>query len=332
MPPAKTPTSSLPGSHTPYFSSAHLTIITGIVIELLIKRAWYRSSARIRRMRSASASRITLDTRPSSAARLPLEIVEIIIAQLVYDMESLHTCSQTCYSWYIAAVPHLYHTLTSPICYGWENTLFVWSKPLRNMHKLGLLPLVKNLRIRTQRCSFPETFSPIRFNRHILRQFSALTNVQELGIDYLDIPSFMSRIRRYFGHLPPSVRSLTLKAPKGSRRDIVYFIGLFQHLEDLRLIYDLCDVWEDPAYDPTLVPLFAPPLRGRLALTGLAREGILKDMIDLFGGIRFRHMDLYDVNETRLLLGACAKTLETLRLYTTDRRGEDFLWMTCGAS
>ena len=77
-------------------------------------------------MRSASAScTITPNTRPSSDARLPLEIVEIVIAQLVYDMESLHACSRTCYSWYIAAVPHLYHTLTSPICYGWENTLFV---------------------------------------------------------------------------------------------------------------------------------------------------------------------------------------------------------------
>ena len=51
--------------------------------------------------------------------------------------------------------------------------------------------------------------------------------------------------------------------------------------------------------------------------------GLLKDMIDLFGGIRFRHMDLCDVNGVGLLLGACADTLETLRLYPADPRGKE---------
>ena len=50
--------------------------------------------------------------------------------------------------------------------------------------------------------------------------------------------------------------------------------------------------------------------------------GLLKDMIVLFGGIRFRHMDLYKVDGVSLLLGACAETLETLRLYPTDH-GEE---------
>ena len=48
----------------------------------------------------------------------------------------------------------------------------------------------------------------------------------------------------------------------------------------------------------------------------------MKDMIDLFGGIRFRYMDLFNVAGTRLLLDACAETLETLRLYPTDPRGK----------
>ena len=45
-------------------------------------------------------------------------------------------------------------------------------------------------------------------------------------------------------------------------------------------------------------------------------------MIDLFGGVRFRHMDLWNVDGMRLLLDSCATTLETLRLYPTDPRGE----------
>jgi len=52
------------------------------------------------------------------------------------------------------------------------------------------------------------------------------------------------------------------------------------------------------------------------------RAGFAKDMIHLFGGIRFRYMDIFDVEGTRLLVGACAGTLETLRLYPTDPGGE----------
>jgi len=37
-------------------------------------------------------------------------------------------------------------------------------------------------------------------------------------------------------------------------------------------------------------------------------------MITLFGGFRFSYMDVYMVKCVRLLLGACAETLETLRL------------------
>lgn len=48
------------------------------------------------------------------------------------------------------------------------------------------------------------------------------------------------------------------------------------------------------------------------------RVGTVKDMINLFGGIRFHHVDLYDVDEMQLLLGACVETLETLQLYPTD--------------
>ena len=51
------------------------------------------------------------------------------------------------------------------------------------------------------------------------------------------------------------------------------------------------------------------------------RVGLLRDMIDLFGGVRFRHMDLCNVDGMRLLLDTCAKTLEMLRLYPTDPRG-----------
>ena len=52
----------------------------------------------------------------------------------------------------------------------------------------------------------------------------------------------------------------------------------------------------------------------------------MEDMIALFGGLRFRHMDLFKVRCVRLLLDACAESLETLRLYPTDQYGEIFVF------
>jgi len=49
----------------------------------------------------------------------------------------------------------------------------------------------------------------------------------------------------------------------------------------------------------------------------------MEDMITLFGGLRFRCMDLFRVNCVRLLLDACTETLERLRLYPMDPYGEN---------
>jgi len=326
MPPMKTPTSSLSGSYAACFSLLHLTVITATVTELAVKRVWYRILAGIRRIFSGSAPPETSTARPSYFARLPVEILEMITVHLIYDKRSLLGCSLTCYSWYIVTVPHLHHTLITRTYCREPDKRIEWPKPLWDMYKLGLLPLVKKLHISGERFldRDPPIFSPERFSWYTLPHFTALTNVQELGIDHLDIPGFIPKINRYFGHFLPTVRSLALRVPKGSRRQIVYFIGLFNHLEDLKLLYNMVDSPEgEPADDPTLVPPFIPPLRGRLTVINFTRVGILKDMIDLFGGIRFRYMSLFNVVGMRLLLDACAETLETLQLHPFDPRGKE---------
>jgi hypothetical protein len=274
-------------------------------------------------MISRSASPETSTTGPSYITRLPAEILKMIIDHLICDSRTLLACSLTCYSWYIIVAPHIHHTLVTKTHPWYTDTDLKWPKPLRNMHIIGLLPLVKKFHIRGAGVCGTPTFSPKLLSWCTLYHFTALTNVQELGIDYLDIPSFIPRIRWYFGHFSSTVRSLALREPKGSRRQIIYFIGIFKHLEDLKLIYDKVDSQDEPAEDPTLVPPFIPPLRGRLTVVRLPRARILKDMIELFGGIRFRYMDLFNVVGTRLLLDACAETLETLRLYPSDPRGKE---------
>ena len=237
----------------------------------------------------------------------------MIIVHLTYDTRSLLSCSLTCYSWYIAVVPHLHYTLYTtgdP-----RDRISGWPNPLQHMYRLGLLPFVRTLFI--QMDGNGDTFSPKQFSNRTLRQFSSLANVRLL---MMDDPSFVPRIRRDFGHFFPTVRGLCLKVPKGSRREIIYFIGLFEHLQGLEIIGDDGDPQDEPVDDPTLTPLSTPPLRGRLKLTSFRRVGLVRDMIDLFGGFRFHTLDLFKVDGVSLLLDACAKTLTTLHFYPCDFR------------
>ena len=330
MQPAKTPTSSLPGTHAAALSPRRSTTIATAAVGLLIKRTWYSTLSRIRGMCSGGASPKTPTARPSPTApcgppcRLPQEVVEMIIAYLAHHTRSLRACTLTCYSWYIAALPHLHCTLFISIN-RWDRKSR-WPNPIQHMHTLGLLPLVKLCWIRGGGYG-DVCFSPKLFKGHTLHQFSALTNIQELGIDCLDVSSFMPGIQQYFGHFLPAVRSLFLGGPRGSHREIIYFIGLFQHLENLSLSYDgggSVGFQDEPMDDLTLTPPHSPPLRGWLSVSNLSRAGLFKDMIDLFGGIRFRCMRLFNVDGMRLLLDGCAETLEVLRLYPTDPHGNGF--------
>ena len=159
-----------------------------------------------------------------------------------------------------------------------------------------------------------------------LRKSSALSDVQGLGIVFLDIPKFTSRPQQYLGHFSPAVQSPTLIESRGYRRQIIYFTELFQHLEDLKPTFRFPSLNfqdEAPVGDLTLIPSFAlPPLRRRLTMTLSRRAGLLEDMIRLSGGILFRPMDLVSVDRTRLLLDTCVETPETLRLHQNDPRGE----------
>ena len=135
----------------------------------------------------------------------------------------------------------------------------------------------------------------------------------------------MPTIQQCFGHFSPTLRFLALREPTGSSRQILYFIGLFPNLQDLKLHYFLPADEQESTDDEMLVPLSIPPLQGRLTLTCFTRENLVEGVIAHFGGLRFRYMDLFRVKCVPLLLDACAETLETLRLYPTDPYGEEFL-------
>ena len=292
-----------------------MVIVT--VIELLAKRVLYRTLARIQKIRSGGISPETSAARNSPANRLPLEVVEMIIAYLVADKRSLRACTMTGRSWYIAAVPHLHRTLTVTVG-SWDRK-DRWPNPIMHVYMLGLFPFVEEFRVHCG--GYCDRFSPKLLSRCILRKFSALTNVRHLEIQYLEIPKLIPKIQRYLKNFLPTVRSLTLRSPQGSRRQIVYFIGFFEHLQDLNLS-NIYGPQGEPADDPTLIPTFVPPLQGCLEMNCICGVGLLKDMIDLFGGLRFYYVRLYDVERMSLLLEACAETLQVVMLSPGDPRGE----------
>ena len=227
----------------------------------------------------------------------------MVITHILLDTPTLKACSTTCRSWYIATLPHLHHTLTL------RRRAFDPARqgliPLQKLRKMGLLQLVKRLRIQ-------EYDRPTILSDRSLVYFSAFTNVRELLIEELDLRVFTSRMKLCFGHLAPTLRSLTLRTPRGAHYQLLYFLGLFPNLDDFRLIRDRTG---EATADPGLVPQSTPPLRGQLTLTWFDGEDFLRGLFKLSGGLRFRSMDLHEAEGARFLLGACAKTLETLRVY-----------------
>lgn len=81
--------------------------------------------------------------------------------------------------------------------------------------------------------------------------------------------------------------SLALKSPRGSRPQIIFFIGLFQRSE-----------------------VISPALRGRLVVSSLRQAGPLEDTVHLFERIQSHHDHLGPlyVDELQLLLSTSANT------------------------
>ena len=251
----------------------------------------------------------------SPAARLPQEVLEIIIAYLSYYAPSVWACSLTCHSWYTAAVPHLYPTLR--LVFDHKNQRFEWSNPIWSMQMPNLFPFVTSVWV--GRC-LENLASPRLPDSYTLSKFPALNNIHTFTIAKLEIPGSMRCIQHSFGHSLSNVRSLSLIAPKGTCRQIIFFVGLFRNLENLLLKEP--DIREREPGDLALIPPFTPPLQGRLTARSIASPSLFKDMIDLFGGIRCYYLDVYDVCETQLLLTACAETLQALCLDPLDPQGE----------
>jgi len=287
---------------------------------------WRRCKAKFNR--PLGSAPLETCTTHESTPRLPYDVMEIIISYLIHDVEALRACSLACHSWNTIAVPHLQHILTT-LTLRRETPSFTddnlnppsardMLRPLSKLHELGLIPLVKEIRIE-QWGGAGSWFVPKTFSRSDLRYFSAFTNVHTLKFRGVEINRFIPGIEKYFKHFSPTLRSIALFNPYCTPRQLSHFLSLFSNLDDVEIWYGRGCLSNTRISDAGLVSVSAPKLRGRLALRDFRWVETWTDLITSCGGLRFRHMDLRESTTcTPVLLEACAGTLETLRIKVAD--------------
>jgi len=65
---------------------------------------------------------------------------------------------------------------------------------------------------------------------------------------------------------------------------MLYFIGPFPNLQDLKFHYPFPKNEQESMADTMLIPISIPPLQGWLTLMCFTRENLVRDMIAFFGG------------------------------------------------
>jgi len=283
----------------------------GTNLSTRVATVWYRGKVKVDRLLGdPPGTRITHE----QSRHFPYEIVEMIIAHLINDLDALKACSLTCRSWYIIMVPHLHHTITlkrERRGHPHPPPTRARLKPLSKLHQLGLAPLVKEIRVE-QRRDMIRWFTPKAFGRCDLRHFSAFANVQTLRLQEPDINRFIPGIKRHFGHFSPTLRSITLYNPHCTPQQLSHFLSFFSNLDDVELRCTVAFYAAPTKLVPFSTP--APKLRGRLALYDFHWVETWGHLIATCSGLRFRHMDLReDASCAPILFEACAETLETLR-------------------
>jgi len=300
------------------YSDPSLSVVRAVGINLSTRMAtiWRWSKAKVNRF-LGNAFKWTRTTYWPTLP-LPYELAEMIIAHPTHDLDTLKACSLTCRSWYIIAVPHLHHTLTLKGG-GLDFLTRGKLKPLSELHRLGLMPLVKVIRVDQPLNSGYNWFAPQAFSHRDLRYFSAFANVHTLVLQRFKIYRFIPRIERYFEHFSPTLQSITLFHPRCTPRQLSHFLSLFPNLDNIEIRFAYMHTPVPTVPDTELVPFSAPNLRGRLVLHHFHWADTWTHLITPCGGPRFRSMTLRGSGTcTPALLEACAGTLEMLGFNVTD--------------
>lgn len=238
------------------------------------------------------------------SVRLPQELVDHIVDYISEDRRTLLACTHLSRTWCIAARAHLYRTFTVLDSEGFSAA--------DDLQRMGMTHLVRRIVVSRQihQMDFllPETM--IRLH--------AFTHLQELDIRYLNVGQPLQWLHEHCDILKSTVRTLTLRYPKGSIKQLLCFISLFKSLENLAVdSIDRDFISED--FTPVLET--SPPLTGRLTLTGIFDQEFMSGLVSLQKGVKFRTVDLQFCGEVQVIVDGCAGTMERFICQPSDFHG-----------
>ena len=239
-----------------------------------------------------------------AGVRLPQELVDCIVDYISEDRSTLFACTHLSRTWYMAARIHLYRTLTVSDSMEFDAA--------DDLQRMGMIHLVRRIVVARQiyQVDFlsPETMARLH----------AFTHLQELDIRYLNVGQPLYWLNEHCDILKSTVRTLTLRYPRGSTKQLLCFISLFSALENLTV--DSID--GDLVIDTSVpIPETSPPLTGRLALKGIFDQEFMSGLVSLQKGVKFRTVDLQFCGEGQEVIDGCAGTMERLICHPSDFRG-----------
>ena len=259
---------------------------------------WFACKSLNRRVKRA------LGVGKANSIWLPQELVDCIVDYISDDRPTLFACTHLSRTWCISARFHLYRTFTVSASSEFDA--------VEDLQRMGMIHLVRRM-VATRKINQADFLLPTTLTR-----LHAFTHLQELDIRYLDVGNLLLWLHEHCDILKNTVRTLTLRYPRGSIKQLVCFINLFSNLENLTV--DSID--RTIAYD-SKVPVieYSPPLTGRLTLTGIFDPEFIAGLASMQKGVRFRTVDLQFCGEVQEIIEACAESMERLIYHPSDFRG-----------
>jgi len=255
---------------------------------------------------------------------LPRDVVEEVLKFHHEDLGTLKTCSLTCRALF-SAVRALIHgrvrlslgrsyppyklvdRIVTRVLRGWKPMEHeVYLRRLSMAEKLGVLGYAREVYIDIGRNFLLETLEAC------FPHFHSFTQVRTLTIDGFDLKTFLPGFGRYFTQSVPALRSLHLPCVTSDLREVLEFICMFPHLDDLSLILSSYYCVGVP---PSLSVERSPPLRGTLVLEGQVSIPA-RFLLGNPGGLHFRSINASVAGKVDLdrILVACSSDLEMLSL------------------
>ena len=268
-------------------------------------------------------------TFPAGWKNLPQELVDEILTYLEDDVPSLVSCSESCKALFCSTRPLIH------------RTFYLSTRYTTNRYRSGSLDRAKfdTLRLAGRAQIFQYTtqlfirlgneFVPKNLRPH-LRYFRAMRGITSLTIHRLDVANFLPAFDKWFGHIVPTLRSLTLINARASTEDVFHLVFRFPLLQDLHLTEFLQPYCRPPRpYVPPELTI-SPPLNGSLRLWGTYPSNtFIRSITNTPDGIHFRSVEVRDASAIsfhlfQALIDACSKTVETITFSTGFRESSRF--------